>query len=515
MSIYLIVFGGTQPTQQPQTGGLFGGGGGLFGNNTQQQQSNQQQPAQANNLGLFGARPAAPATGGGLFGGGSAFGQTNANNPNTAAPQQSTGLFGAPLSQSTNQPSTGLFGGGGGLFGAKPAAPALGLSQLNAQPLGGSLFGNTLNASALNATAGQQGSLFASIDQPVTKNLPIFSMLPAQSNGLNFDQYQKKRTSMFEPPSSLSRPLGYKPGKGAATTKLRGYNSIMLNASTISPTPTNALGLSSLGSKPNPLGLSGFNGRGSNGSEAFGSSVLGAGPKTSVKKLVLDRKIDAADLLRRGSSPSPGKASFNPALSVAAREKQSVPTPPAITYSPAPTIRNRGSITGPPSAGGATEAARDSVVHEDKEPQEGDYWCKPSVPTLSLMSFDDIAELRGLVVGRVGFGKIEFLDPVDLTTLAKLSHLLGEQIRFDTQECIVYPDSDDIDKPPPGSGLNVRARITLLRCWPLDKATREPIKDETLPQVIKHTKRLKHMKGTKFEGFDIQEGKWTFTVDHF
>ena len=115
----------------------------------------------------------------------------------------------------------------------------------------------------------------------------------------------------------------------------------------------------------------------------------------------------------------------------------------------------------------------------------------------------------------MGYGEIHFLDPVDLTGLPKLGSLLGEIVRFDDKECSVYPDSDDVDKPPPGSGLNVRARIVLVRCWALDKATREPIKDEKHPMAVRHYKRLKHMKDTHFEGFAIEEGKWAFTVDHF
>ena len=123
--------------------------------------------------------------------------------------------------------------------------------------------------------------------------------------------------------------------------------------------------------------------------------------------------------------------------------------------------------------------------------------------------------MKGLIVKRIGYGEIRFLEPVDLTTLTKLSDLLGEQVRFDEMECSVYPDSDGVDKPPPGNGLNVRARITLLRCWPLDKATRQPIKDHKHPSAVKHLKRLKNMKDTTFEGFDLAEGKWTFIVEHF
>ena len=77
------------------------------------------------------------------------------------------------------------------------------------------------------------------------------------------------------------------------------------------------------------------------------------------------------------------------------------------------------------------------------------------------------------------------------------------------------PDLDEADKPPPGSGLNVSARITLVHCWALDKATREPIKDEKHPMAVRHLKRLKNMKNTHFESFDVEEGKWVFKVDHF
>lgn len=128
---------------------------------------------------------------------------------------------------------------------------------------------------------------------------------------------------------------------------------------------------------------------------------------------------------------------------------------------------------------------------------------------------NELVAIEGLVVGRVGYGQITFLDPVDLTNSGSVRQLFGDLVRFEDKECSVYPDLDDVDKPPPGTGLNVRARLELIGCWALDKSTREPIKDETHPQAVKHAKRLKNMKETKFGGFEIKEGKWTFTVDHF
>jgi hypothetical protein len=35
-----------------------------------------------------------------------------------------------------------------------------------------------------------------------------------------------------------------------------------------------------------------------------------------------------------------------------------------------------------------------------------------------------------------------------------------------------------MDKPPPGSGLNVKAKLSLEGCWAVDKATRESITDK-------------------------------------
>jgi nuclear pore complex protein Nup98-Nup96 len=253
--------------------------------------------------------------------------------------------------------------------------------------------------------------------------------------------------------------------------------------------------------------LTGSPGKVTNGSEPFGTSLLKADSRASFKKLVLDKKVDAADLLKRsGTSPGPKKPAFNASLAIAAREKETAALPSSSSARTLPSTER-----------GTTRASLDSQIPDESPatPEEGDYCVEPSISTLSKLGYEELAKVKGLVVKRIGFGEIRFLEPVDLTTLTKLSDLLGEQVRFDEMECSVYPDSDGVDKPPPGNGLNVRARIVLLHCWPLDKATRQPIKDEKHPSAVKHLKRLKNMKDTTFESFDVVEGKWTFAVDHF
>lgn len=468
----------------------------------------------------------------------SIFGNLGTNTNNNAGQGQPTSIFGNPLGQSTNQqPATGANAFGGGLFG-RPTAPTAGPSQSTGAG-GGNLGGSFLNNSyaptgSLNVSAaapGTQGSLTASISQPIGANLPIFSMLPPGPRAVTLDQQPKKKAGFFvDIPTRSPVPrvqLGYTP----ASTKLRGFGASasmggpggnpFANMSFSSGKP-NALSLSRAGDNKTPLGPDAFLGRSS-------SPSLGSGGRQSVKKLILDKKVEPSDLFSKsGGSPgglrSGGKVTFSPALSVAAREKEAAAAAalPSSRPTESPTPVTRGQHAPNRFTAHSTNHVLD-VGSQDKaspgksgaELQEGDYWVKPDLQTLIHAGYDELLAFKDLVVGRVGYGEIHFLEPVDLTGLPKLGALLGQIVRFDDKECSVYPDSDEVDKPPPGSGLNVRARLVLIRCWAHDKATREPIKDEKHPSAIKHLKRLKNMKDTHFESFDMSEGKWTFTVDHF
>lgn len=523
--IVLSVFGNASTAVQPVVppGGLFGGGGGIFGNNNNNQQQTQQQP-QTGGFGIFG-KPVTTTQPTSIFG--NALGQPPNNN--NAAPQ-STSLFGTPLGQTTNQ-NTGLFG--------RPNAPGIGQST-SAQQGNNSLFGNTFAQNGtLNATTsnqGAQGSLTASIAQPIGTNLPIFSMLPPGPRTFDTDALQsKKKTGFFvDLPTRSPVPrvqLGYSP----ANTKLRGFASTastsMLGGSNASPF---ASGLSFSTNKQNALLMSraGDNKISISPDEFLGRSSspsLGSGSRKSVKKLILDKKVEPTDFFTKsGSSPGGlrgGKITFSPALSVAVREKDiaaAMSRADQATASPTPAPRTQRApnrFTAESSMASVLDYhpsnQQSAPPEETKTLQDGDYWVKPDLQTLKKASFEELSEFKDLVVGRVGYGEIHFLSPVDLTGLQKLSELLGQVVRFDDKECTVYPDSDDTEKPPPGSGLNVRARVILERCWAVDKATREPIKDEKNPSSIRMLKRLQNMKGTHYESFDMKTGQWTFTVDHF
>ncbi|KAF8345565.1 hypothetical protein F5887DRAFT_1061706 [Amanita rubescens] len=477
--------------------GSFGGAGGAFGSfGAQQQQQQQQQPQ--------GQQPS-------VFGGGSLFGQQQQTQPQqgaqpgskpttqpstgisskqqpqqqpttqpssfglfgvkTTTPQTGGGLFGQPTAPTTTQPS--LFGnaqqstlGGGGLFGAKPAAPTLGMTQ----------------------STGQNGGLFVSSD------LPLSSLLPPGPRLINLDQTQpKKKTGFFaDIPTRSPVPrvqLGYTP----ASSKLRGFTAMSLTSGKIG-----ALSISK-------------ETKGAAGPDSFirsSSPSLGSSTRQSVKKVVLDKKIDPAQIFSKSGSPSllkGSKVTFSPQLSVAIREKDAASAAlPQTQLTPSPTPRAQrtpNKFTAHTRDGSQADGVDTDAL------DDGDYYVKPDLSALKKLGYDELSSFEGTCV--------HFLEPVDLTGLAKLGALLGEVIRFEDKECSVYPDSEDAEKPPPGSGLNVKATLGLLRCWAVDKATREPIKDPSHLAAVKHLKRLKSMKDTHFEGFDIEEGKWTFTVDHF
>ena len=458
-----------------------------------------------------------PATNQPIFSGG--FNQQPANNT------QQPSIFGAPLGQSANQPPALS----GGLFGSKPAAPLLGSSTSTGQ---GGLFGSSAPGGILNASAntpGAQGSLTASISQPIGANLAIFDMLPPGPRLVNLESSQpKKKTGFFvDVPTRSPVPrvqLGYTP----ANSKLRGFGSSTSAPSAVGGNPFASLSFTS--GKPNALSLS----RVSDNKPAFrpdallsrsSSPSLGSGARHSVKKVILDKKVDPAELFTKsGSSPGSlhgGKVVFSPALSVAVREKDATvalsSSANGATDSPTPAPRSQRTPNRFTAQSTQNVLQPDGVAEQPGSTplEEGDYWVKPDLATLKRTGYDELSTFTDLIVGRKGYGEIHFLEPVDLTGLPRLGALLGEIVRFDDKECSVYPDSEEVDKPAPGSGLNVRARLTLVRCWAVDKATREPIKDATHPAAVKHLKRLKNMKDTHFESFDITEGKWTFVVDHF
>ncbi|KEP54149.1 nucleoporin [Rhizoctonia solani 123E] len=470
-----------QPAATAGTG-LFGGGGGLFGQNNQQQQ---QQPATS----LFG-KPAG--TTGGLFG-----------NTTTAAPTTG-GLFGSTSMVNTQQPAAG-----GGLFGQANKSIFGSTPTINNPAQQTSIFGQSVQSAA-------QPSLSASIDQNPFGNNPLFANLPPGPHVFSVSQNQAKKPLISVSP----RKSFYRPST-PQLTKLRGFATPPPSASvdasvnpftrssSVGPKLGQSLNASSLGQSPS---LS-----------ASLSDNKALGGRSSVKKLVLDKDINASELPTSGSlfgagvrsTPTKNKVVFHPDLVQRAVAGDGLF---GSTISRAALPAPRASIDlGPSPSYSANAPAREESTVRDDTPAitaaDGDYWMVPPLSELQGMSHDQLVSVPNFTVGRHGYGKITFLDPVDLTTVYAISDIPEKTVLFEEGACTVYPDESQ--KAARGEGLNVPSEISLERCWPKDKATRAPIKNPNDPVWQRQERKLRKMKDTEFISFEPEGGVWTFRVPHF
>jgi nuclear pore complex protein Nup98-Nup96 len=217
-----------------------------------------------------------------------------------------------------------------------------------------------------------------------------------------------------------------------------------------------------------------------------------------------------------GGREAPG-IRFDPALSAAAREREKEKErerESAARFTSGEDKENAapryvGPSSGPSgsssSAGAKSKTSRDAV--------EGEYWCRPSVEELIEMDHAQLSRVPNFTVGRVGYGEITFLQPVDLTTVGAVRDIPGGVVVFLEREAVVYPD--DVSKPPAGEGLNVPAEVRLDKVWAMDKSSKEPIKDENHVSHRRLLRKLQNYPNTRFLGFDMEPGRWRFEVTGF
>lgn len=462
----------TQNQQQPaQTGSLFGNtgqSGGLFGstNNTLGQQNQQQNQAKPG--GLFGG-------GGGLFGG-----------QNQQQPQQ-----------------TGTTGGGmfGGLGQSQPAQGSLFGSQSQQQPqqngMGSSLFGGGGLGQSTNNQ--QQPSLNASIDQnPYGRNelfnytgqklefgsqnkKPALPPLTASSYRITPSKNQINKLRGFATPQSPGRastPLSSSSRAGLnspASDRYKGLTDTALTPNAFIARPS----IKRLNVTPKSNGV--------NGGDDHLESVLG---KSALKSSTSKSNLNVS---QNGLSSS-ATMTFNPPSNGGNGNSQSRDDTPTRRATPLDSSR--------PLA----------VAGSERQPSQGQYWCKPRMEKLRQMGEGYLSKISNFTIGRSGFGEVTFLEPVDVTGF-DLNDLFGKVVVFTEMELAVYPD-DWEDQPPQGQGLNRPARITLLNCYPRDKATKQFITDMNDPRHARFLKRVKNIPETEFVSY-TDDGAWTFEVQHF
>lgn len=539
-----------QPTSQP--GGLFGGGG--FGaNGSTGFGQNQQQPGGASGTtfgaGGFGSKSAAT---GGLFGQSTAQSQ----------PQTGTTGFGGNLFGANNQNKPGGFGTGSSLFGQNQQQNAGGtrlFGQSQPAGAGSSLFGQSQPAGVLSASTGiggggglfgqsqgqqqqQQPSLQASIDQNPYGTDTLFGagQGSAAQPPLPFNVAPKKKPPIVAPFRSSPRNAG-------KISRLRGASPAPIGPQGGARESTPGLGTPGRGQSPGLF-------RGLSDEQALTPQAFVTRP--SVKRLVLNdsgntsfsRSMRAGSaalgespaagdrFLRSGTAPAPAqRVAFSPALEHAAETGmrhrdpdssfassvfpsrrsdlfQNDATPPKVNQVPRQDEPLLGS-----AQNGPVSAYKPVAQGGEKSLRDGEYWTSPTLDELRTWAYADLAQVPNFIVGRIGCGEVQFLEPVDLTTVPDLSDVPGGFVQLKLKECIVYPNEDEEDgfKAPPGEGLNQPALISLEQCWPLDRATRQPITDPNHPRLKQHIKKLQGRAEVEFVDFEAEKGIWRFKVQHF
>jgi len=249
---------------------------------------------------------------------------------------------------------------------------------------------------------------------------------------------------------------------------------------------------------------------GINDESAFSSDDYA--PRRSVKKLELKPRGQESTQVQDGLDGH--GVTFNSTLESAAadsifRVRTSADRPLGATNRE---TADFSSASYPQAATRPDNSLHTTVAQSDKA--LGEYWMEPSLEELRKMTRSELQSVKNFKVGLPEYGSVDFLEPVDLTTVPSLSSICGHIVVFSHKVCKVYPDEHN--KPPRGQGLNVPAIISLERCWPLDKRTREPIQfDKASPLYSQHLKRLKRQDETTFMDFVTDNGTWTFRVEHF
>ncbi|CAL9738452.1 nucleoporin Nup145p [Monosporozyma servazzii] len=492
--------------------------------------------------GLFGNKPAntsGPTTTGGLFGN---------TTTNTAA--VSGGLFGNSATTSA-APSGGLFGNSAsnnqtstGLFGAKPAAPAT-----------GGLFGNSSNTN----TSSFGNSATNGYTSNITTSGGLFGNKPATSGGL----FGNNATTQPPVPQSQSNPYGLNIGNpttgGSAMpapiieTLKKGTN-IEINTGTTHkpsaskrsfsissnvPAPVSNVPYSNLfhklnsrlNSVKNIASTKGIFSPSCNSHEYLKSNNLSNQRSTSVKDIAAfaSGTGDVQELRRLKIDTARSAAKKMKLLTGAPvvtklnnEEKEEAKTNELLdtddTKDETKQIKEQSKIPDLDDKEESQKEASDlNSSSVSSKQQNTDYWCSPSIESLSKLTQTQLKAVPNFIIGRKGFGNISFNYDVDLSALAPnlKEELFGKTVSFySTRTVEVYPDHSS--KPVVGSGLNVPATISLEKVYPVDKKTKKPIIDASRTDEMQVLiRKLKNMRDMEFISYNPFGGIWTFKVNHF
>eukprot|EP01105_Mastigella_eilhardi_P019859 TRINITY_DN468_c0_g2_i5.p1 TRINITY_DN468_c0_g2~~TRINITY_DN468_c0_g2_i5.p1 ORF type:complete len:1800 (+),score=412.55 TRINITY_DN468_c0_g2_i5:274-5400(+) len=132
---------------------------------------------------------------------------------------------------------------------------------------------------------------------------------------------------------------------------------------------------------------------------------------------------------------------------------------------------------------------------------KADYYTKPALSQLSLMSDYQLGQVEDFTVGCTGIGSVRFVGQTDVRCLD-----LDLLVDFQPKMLTVYPEG--VEKPEVGNGLNKSAVITLHGCFPKSGRSGAARYAQT---IEKATQRF----GGRLISYSKDTGDWVFAVEHF
>ncbi|ORZ40334.1 nucleoporin autopeptidase-domain-containing protein, partial [Catenaria anguillulae PL171] len=401
----------------------------------------------------------------------------------------------------------GAFGAAAGGFGAGATG---GLAQ--------TLASNQRRLVWVSVRVQQQAVLTASVDQRPYGQTPLFDLVPdsvvksLKENPLGARLLDANRLSIHEEatraaaaatssltrmaPSQVTRNklrmAGFhetssfsKPNSGAASVSSTFSSSVNGTSDTTASarlaTPRSGLGMSTM-------------------SESGGLPPSVFTPRASAKKVDWKQVYGSAPAGTSKANDGGFAVPRRPGAPAAAADESMFATSRAAPETPAQTPSK------PPRAGVVTRGlAPPSIL-----PAQG-YEVSPVLTELQAYSPAQLSAVRNLTITHHEHGKVEFLEPVDLTGI-KLTDLCGKYVSIVPGELLLYADVPANQVPVEGQGLKVKCRVTLRNKFPRSKATRQamvglPADDPTMQTFVA---RLKKAPGTVFESYDGRNGVWTF-----
>lgn len=131
------------------------------------------------------------------------------------------------------------------------------------------------------------------------------------------------------------------------------------------------------------------------------------------------------------------------------------------------------------------------------------YYTIPSGQELGARTMEELQHVEGFTIGREGYGKIEWNEPVDVRGL-----VIDNCVEIDRGEVAVSPQNE-------ASQLDAPAKVTLEGMLPRAKKGRNGDVTSMSEKYQKSLRRFCELNGLRFIDYDATDGVWSFEAQSF